>query len=154
MWALILAVAFACTALLLSAPSAAHADPRAAPQAVDPASAEQSLLVWVRADADKTGIAGVTVKVSGGGVEATGTTGADGKAEVGLSAPGSFTVEVDASTIPEGAGVPRAGSSPREIDVAAGNKNVPAFFFLSPDGAAAGAAGSTPAPSASAGAGT
>jgi branched-subunit amino acid ABC-type transport system permease component len=154
MWALILAVAFACTALLLSAPSAAHADPRAAPQAVDPASAEQSLLVWVRADADKTGIAGVTVKVSGGGVEATGTTGADGKAEVGLSAPGSFTVEVDASTIPEGAGVPRAGSSPREIDVAAGNKNVPAFFFLSPDGAAAGSAGSTPAPSASAGAGT
>lgn len=153
LWALILAVAFACTALLLSAPSGAHADPRTAPQAVDPASAEQSLLVWVRADADKTGIAGVTVKVSGGGVEATGTTGADGKAEVGLSAPGSFTVEVDASTIPEGAGVPRAGSSPREIDVAAGNKNVPAFFFLSPDGAAAGA-GSTPAPSASTGAGT
>lgn len=148
LWALILAVAFACTALLLSAPSGAHADPRAAPQAVDPASAEQSLLVWVRADADKSGIAGVAVKVSGGGVETTGTTGADGKAEVGLSAPGSFTVEVDASTIPEGAGVPRAGSSPREIDVAAGNKNVPAFFFLSPDGAAAGA-GSTPAPSAS-----
>ncbi|MBF4618365.1 branched-chain amino acid ABC transporter permease [Clavibacter sp. VKM Ac-2873] len=154
MWALILAVAFACTALLLSAPSAAHADPRAAPQSVDPASAEQSLLVWVRADADKTGIAGVTVKVSGGGVEATGTTGADGKAEVGLSAPGTFTVEVDASTIPQGAGVPRAGSSPRQIDVAAGNKNVPAFFFISPDGAASGAAGSTPAPSASADAGT
>ncbi|MBD5383055.1 ABC transporter permease subunit [Clavibacter sepedonicus] len=154
MWALILAVAFACTALLLSSPSAAHADPRAAPQAVDPASAEQSLLVWVRADADNAGIAGVTVKVSGGGVEATGTTGADGKAEVGLSAPGSFTVEVDESTIPEGAGVPRAGSSPREIDVAAGNKNVPAFFFIAPDGAASGAAGSTPAPSASDDAGT
>ncbi|OUE23363.1 High-affinity branched-chain amino acid transport system permease protein LivH [Clavibacter michiganensis] len=151
LWALILAVAFACTALLLSAPAAAHADPRAAPQAVDPAAAEQSLLVWVRADADKTGIAGVTVTVSGGGGDATGTTGPDGKAEVGLSAPGSFTVEVDESTIPEGAGVPRAGSSPREIDVAAGNKNVPAFFFISPDGAAA---GSAPAPSASTGAGT
>ncbi|WP_241534065.1 branched-chain amino acid ABC transporter permease [Clavibacter michiganensis] len=144
-------MAFACTALLLSAPAAAHADPRAAPQAVDPAAAEQSLLVWVRADADKTGIAGVTVTVSGGGGDATGTTGPDGKAEVGLSAPGSFTVEVDESTIPEGAGVPRAGSSPREIDVAAGNKNVPAFFFISPDGAAA---GSAPAPSASTGAGT
>ncbi|MFS4504612.1 ABC transporter permease subunit [Clavibacter sp. Sh2141] len=147
MWALILAVAFACTALLLSSPSDAHADPRAAPQAVDPAAAEQSLLVWVRADADKTGIAGVTVTVSGGGVDATGTTGADGKAEVGLSAPGSFTVQVDESTIPEGAGVPRAGSSPREIDVAAGNKNVPAFFFLSPDGAASGAGGASPTPS-------
>ncbi|WP_445442575.1 ABC transporter permease subunit [Clavibacter sp. km1a] len=151
MWALILAVAFACTALLLSSPSDAHADPRAAPQAVDPAAAEQSLLVWVRADADKTGIAGVTVTVSGGGVDATGTTGADGKAEVGLSAPGSYTVQVDESTIPEGAGVPRAGSSPREIDVAAGNKNVPAFFFLSPDGAAGGAVGASPTPSTDAG---
>jgi branched-subunit amino acid ABC-type transport system permease component len=150
-WALILAVAFACTALLLSPPSGAHADPRAAPQAVDPAAAEQSLLVWVRADADKTGIAGVTVTVSGGGVDATGTTDAEGKAEVGLSAPGSFTVQVDESTVPEGAGVPRAGSSPREIDVAAGNKNVPAFFFLSPDGAAGGAAGASPTPSTDAG---
>ncbi|WP_317229012.1 ABC transporter permease subunit [Clavibacter sp. MX14-G9D] len=145
MWALILAVAFACAALVLTAPAGAHADPRAAPQAVDPASAEQSLLVWVRADADKTGIAGVTVTVSGGGVDATGTTDAEGKAEVGLSAPGSFTVEVDESTVPEGAGIPRAGSSPREIDVAAGNKNVPAFFFLSPDGGAA--AGPSPTPS-------
>jgi branched-subunit amino acid ABC-type transport system permease component len=152
-WALILAVAFACAALVLSAPAGAHADPRAAPQAVDPAGSEQSLLVWVRADdAAKAGIAGVTVTVTGGGVEATGTTGADGKAEVGLSAPGSFTVEVDESTIPQGAG--RAGSSPREIDVAPGNKGVPAFFFLSPDAAAGGAAGSTPAPSASAAAGT
>lgn len=151
LWALILAVAFACAALVLSAPAGAHADPRAAPQAVDPASAEQSLLVWVRADADKTGIAGVTVTVSGGGVDATGTTDADGKAEVGLSAPGSFTVQVDESTIPEGAGVPRAGSSPREIDVAAGNRNVPAFFFLSPDGAAGGAAGASPTPSTDAG---
>lgn len=152
MWALILAVAFACAALVLTAPAGAHADPRAAPQAVDPASAEQSLLVWVRADADKTGIAGVTVTVSGGGVDATGTTDAEGKAEVGLSAPGSFTVEVDESTVPEGAGIPRAGSSPREIDVAAGNKNVPAFFFLSPDGGAA--AGPSPTPSTDAGTST
>ena len=153
-WALILAVAFACAALVLSAPAGANADPRAAPQAVDPTTAEQSLLVWVRADdAAKAGIAGVTVTVTGGGVEATGTTGADGKAEVGLSAPGAFTVEVDESTIPQGAGLPRAGSSPREIDVAPGNKNVPAFFFISPDAAAGGATGSTPAPSASAGAG-
>ncbi|WP_414171975.1 hypothetical protein [Clavibacter tessellarius] len=125
-------MAFACAALVLSAPAGAHAESRAAPQAVDLATAEQSLLVWVRADADKTGIAGVTVKVSGGGVEATGVTGADGKAEVGLAAPGSFTVEVDESTLPEGAGVPRAGSSPREIDVAPGNTGVPAFFFVSP----------------------
>jgi len=153
-WALILAVAFACAALVLSAPAGAHAESRAAPQAVDPATAEQSLLVWVRADADKTGIAGVTVKVSGGGVEATGVTGADGKAEVGLAAPGSFTVEVDESTLPEGAGVPRAGSSPREIDVAPGNTGVPAFFFVSPDAAAGGSGASTPAPSASTGAGT
>lgn len=152
MWALILAVAFACAALVLTAPAGAHADPRAAPQAVDPASAEQSLLVWVRADADKTGIAGVTVTVSGGGVDVTGTTDAEGKAEVGLSAPGSFTVEVDESTVPEGAGIPRAGSSPREIDVAAGNKNVPAFFFLSPDGGAA--AGPSPTPSTDAGTST
>ncbi|MDQ0745216.1 branched-subunit amino acid ABC-type transport system permease component [Clavibacter sp. B3I6] len=82
---------------------------------------------------------------------ATGTTDAEGKAEVGLSAPGSFTVQVDESTIPEGAGLPRAGSSPREIDVAAGNKNVPAFFFLSPDAAAGGAGGASPTPSTDAG---
>lgn len=118
--------------------------------AIDPATATESIAVWIRQTSDKAGIPDVSVTVTGDDFEQTVTTDPEGRVTVGLPGPGTYSVEVDASTIPAAAGAIPAASNPREIDVSATNKNVPANFLAS---TTAGGGAVSPAPSSSSGTG-
>ena len=121
---------------------------------------EQSILAWVRSDADKVGVANVSITVEGDGGTETAVTGEDGKAVIPVSEPGTYTVTIDEDALPAETGYPRPSTNPAEVEVFAGNTEVPAIFFLSPDnakGAVAAptdAATSTPTPGADDEAGT
>ena len=112
-------------AMFVLTPAAAQAD------TVDPAEADQTVQVWVRLDADKTPIAGVGVTIEGEGTNEDFVTGDDGKVIIGLSDPGTYTITIDESTLPAEAGFPKP--NPREVEVFAGNKNIPASFMVSPN---------------------
>ncbi len=116
------------------APASAMAAVPAAP--IDPATADQTIQVWVRLDSDKSGVPGVGVSVEGKGFSETFVTGADGKVIVGVPDGGTYTVQLDEATLPPAAGFP--ATNPRKIEVFAGNKTVPANFNLSPSNPAAG----------------
>jgi branched-chain amino acid transport system permease protein len=94
---------------------------------------EQSILAWVRTDADKVGVANVSITVEGEGGTETGVTGADGKAVIPVSEAGTYTVTIDEDALPAETGYPRPSSNPAEVEVFEGNTEVPAIFFLSPD---------------------
>lgn len=111
--------------LAVLAPLSASAD------MIDPADADQTLQVWVRLDSDKSSIPGVGIAVEGDGFSEEFVTGDDGKVIVGLPKAGKYSIEVDNSTLPDGAGFPN--TNPREVEVFAGNKNVPANFLISPN---------------------
>ncbi len=115
---------------------------------IDPTTAQESLAVWLRQASDKAGIPDVSFSVKGSGFDATFTTDAEGRATVGLPGPGTYTVEIDGSTVPATAGAVPSASNPREVDVSATNQNVP-VNFLAVAGDAGGAA-ATPAPATSA----
>lgn len=115
-------------ALLAFSPVMAQA---ATADVVDPASADQTIQVWVRLDSDKSPLAGVGLTVEGDGFSEEFVTGDDGKVLVGLDTAGTFTVTIDESTLPAEAGFPKG--NPREVQVFAGNKGVPANFLVSPN---------------------
>ncbi|CAN5242749.1 hypothetical protein BH09ACT5_BH09ACT5_12180 [soil metagenome] len=112
-------------AMFVIAPVAAQAD------TVDPEGADQTIQVWVRLDADKSPLAGVGLTIEGEGDSEEFVTGDDGKVVIGLSDPGTYTITIDESTLPAEAGFPKP--NPREVQVFAGNKNIPANFMVSPD---------------------
>lgn len=128
-----------------AAPTSASAD---STEPIDPATADQTIQVWVRDNADKAGVAGVVVTVADADFSEEFTTGDDGKAIVGLPAGGTFTVTIDESTIPSGMGRPNALS--REVQVFAGNTNVAANFLIDPT-YSPGAAGGSPDPTSTSG---
>jgi len=121
---------------------------------------EQSILAWVRSDSDKVGVANVSITVEGDGGTETAVTGEDGKAVIPVSEPGTYTVTLDEDALPAETGYPRPSSNPAEVEVFAGNTEVPAIFFLSPDNAKGAVASptdtatSTPTPGADDEAGT
>jgi branched-chain amino acid transport system permease protein len=131
-------------AMFVISPIAAQAD------TVDPGTADQTIQVWVRLDADKTPLAGVGLTIEGEGDSSEFVTGDDGKVVIGLSDPGTYTITIDESTLPEGAGFPKP--NPREVEVFAGNKNIPANFMVSPDNPPLGETPATAAPAPGAGA--
>jgi branched-subunit amino acid ABC-type transport system permease component len=139
--------AFAIALAGLVALTATPATAATAPEAADPATADQTIQVWVRANADKAGIPGVAVTVEGEGVSAEYTTGPDGKVLVGLDQPGDYVVSVDETTLPAGAGRPNALS--RDVQVFQGNKNVAANFLVDPTFSPGAATGGGSSPSAS-----
>lgn len=112
---------------------------------IDPSTAQESLAVWLRQASDKAGIPDVSFSVTGDGFEGTYTTDADGRATVGLPGPGTYTVEIDAATVPESAGAVPAASNPREVDVSPTNQNLPVNFLAT----TADSGGAAPAPSTS-----
>ncbi len=132
------------------APAAAAVTPASAlaADALDPATAPESIAVWVRSLPSRAGVPGLTVTVTGKGYSQTFTTDADGRVEVGLPAPGDYTVAIDESTIPADLGSLPKGSNPRTVTVQETNKGVPANFLISQ--AAAGGA-TTPTPGATTG---
>jgi len=111
--------------------------------AVDPADAAQSIDVWIRLASDRSNVPDIDVTVTGpGGFSEDATTGDDGHVIVPIADPGTYSVEVDESSIPKDAGVVR-GDNPREVVVPGGDTEVPAFFAI---GEAIGGSSSTPAP--------
>lgn len=109
---------------------------------IDPATAPESISVWVRVLSDKSGVAGLGVAVTGPKkFSETFTTDAQGRVSVGLPAPGTYTVTIDEKTIPAGIGSLPTGTNPRRVDVGETNKDVPANFLI---GAAATVATPTP----------
>lgn len=151
----IAAAALAAGLLALTATPAAAAPPtpaRAAStldaSAIDPSTAEQTIQVWVRDNATKSGVADVSLTVAGDSATQEVVTGADGKVIVGIDEPGTYTVTIDAETIPAGLG--QANAASREVQLFAGNKNVPANFLIDPSftGAAPTPGATSAAPSA------
>jgi branched-chain amino acid transport system permease protein len=131
----------------ITSASGAHA---ATPEP-SPSAAAQSIGVWVRVAADKSNVAGVSVKITGAkGFSTTVVTGADGKIDVPIAKPGTYKVNLDASTIPAALGqLSVLGENPREVQVSSQNVGVPAYYLLGP---ATGSGGATPSPGASGGA--
>ncbi|TIH39426.1 branched-chain amino acid ABC transporter permease [Subtercola vilae] len=142
------------TAAPLTAASAVEAPASASVRSatIDPASATESIGVWVRLDSNKAAVAGVKVTVTGsGGFSSDVVSGADGKVTVGLPGAGDYTVKLDETSVPAGDGVPRAGTNPRTVTVAANSTGVPAYFLLTTatGGSSTSAPGSTTSPGSS-----
>jgi branched-subunit amino acid ABC-type transport system permease component len=130
------------TALFAMLSLSAVSGAQAVTEPIDPATADQTIQVWVRLDSDKSALAGVGVTVTGEGFSEEFVTGDDGKAIVGLPDGGTYSVEIDVATLPADAGFP--SKNPRDVEVFAGNKNVPANFMVSPNNPENGSSG-TPA---------
>jgi len=141
----LLAFALAAAVFMFATPSANAAPNAGSVPAADttpaPADSPQSIGIWVRVAADKSNVPNASVKVTGKGVSLTVVTAADGKIVVPLAKPGTFTIELDAASLPEGLKV--LGDNPREVTVSTGNQGVPGYFLL-------GTGDNVPAPSATA----
>jgi branched-chain amino acid transport system permease protein len=136
-----------------TAPAVVHQETSATPGPIDPSTAAESIQVWVRIADTKAGVPGVSATATGsGGFTATAVTGDDGKVEIGLPGTGSYTVTIDAATLPSGYTVPSASGLTRDISAADGNKDLPAFYLLVKGSGSSGGAtatnGATPAPTA------
>jgi branched-subunit amino acid ABC-type transport system permease component len=143
--ALLLAVfALSSSPMLLTAAHAASDTP------VDPATAKQSMQVWIRLDSDKSGVGNASVEITGkNGFDQTVVTGADGKVLIGFAKAGTYTVTIDEKSLPAGAGFPNL--NPRKVDVFAQGIEIPAYFLVSPSNSAIGA---SPTPGAGGGGST
>jgi branched-subunit amino acid ABC-type transport system permease component len=136
-WLIGIAAVFAFSA----SPALANAAFAASSPPVDPATAKQSMQVWIRLDSDKSGVPNVNVQVTGAnGFDQAVITGADGKVLIGFAKSGTYTVTIDEKSLPAGAGFPN--QNPRKVEVFAQNTEVPANFLVSPANSAIGA--STP----------
>jgi branched-chain amino acid transport system permease protein len=141
-WFVILFAALVAALTLSATPAFADGSVKTV-DTVDPATADQSVQVWVRLASDRAGVPNISFEISGKGVEETFVTGPDGKVAVGLEEAGKYTITIDEKSLPAGAGYPN--NNPREVNVYAQNKNVPANFLLAPENQPMGA---TPAPEA------
>jgi branched-chain amino acid transport system permease protein len=149
-------LARAATILLASAGVALSlaftAGPAAAADApIDPATAQQSILVVARDNSAPPAkpLPGIPVEVKGDGYDVTATTGADGRVEVGVPTPGSYRVLLDVSKAPAGLALPSALKPDRTIEVDAGNKQVLANYLFT-SAAAQQQSTTTPSPGATA----
>ncbi|GAA2751535.1 hypothetical protein GCM10009869_15780 [Amnibacterium kyonggiense] len=122
-----------------AAPANAAGSPTPSPSS----SAAQSIQIWIRKAADRSNVPGVKVTVSQGSFSQTVTSGDDGKALVPVPTPGTYKVELDASTVPEGAGTVPTGLNPRQVVVSEGNQGVPAYYILVAQGGASPTPGAT-----------
>lgn len=144
--ALLTALATAAFALILVFAGGTPANAASSPTPSPSTTAAQSIQIWVRKASDRSNVAGVKVKVSEGSFSTTVTTGSDGKSLVGVPGSGTYTVDLDQSSVPEGAGSVAGGLNPRQIPVSTGNQGVPAYYILVASGA-----GTTPTPGATGG---
>ncbi len=105
----------------------------AAPAIAQDEAQEQGVTVRIFADdnGERTQVAGVTVQVldPGGAVVGEGVTADDGSVEIGVPAPGTYTVEIDAATLPEGVNFPDPEAASRSAQVQSG-RYAPAIFQL------------------------
>lgn len=115
-----------------------------------PSAEPQSIGVWVRVAADKSNVAGVSVKITGPkGFSTTVVSGPDGKVDVPIAKPGTYKVSLDAKTIPAALGALTVlGENPRQVQVSSQNAGVPAYYLLGP---ATGSGAATPSPGATGG---
>ncbi len=139
-------IATAAFALLLVFAGGTPANASSGPSPSPTSSTAQSIQIWIRKAADRSNVPGVKVTVSmGSSFTQTVTSGDDGKVLVGVPGSGTYTVDLDESTVPEGAGTIPSGLNPRKVIVSAGNQGVPAYYILVVAG------GATPTPGASSG---
>ena len=144
-WLIGIAAVLLAVFAISTSPAIANAAHAASTPPVDPATATQSMQVWIRLDSDKSGVPNVNVKITGkNGFDQTVVTGADGKVLIGFAKAGTYTVTVDEKSLPAGAGFPNL--NPRKVDVFAQGIEIPAYFLVSPSNQAI---GTTPAPSTS-----
>ncbi|MEC5170870.1 branched-chain amino acid ABC transporter permease [Glaciihabitans sp. GrIS 2.15] len=157
----LLALIFAATAFAIFTTDSASArsiapaaGPTPSPSNNTPASAAQSIGIWIRIAIDKSNVPNATITVTGpNGFSATVVSGADGRATVPVAKTGTYKVLLDKTTIPAGLSV--LGDNPRDVQVDTENQGVPAYYLLG-DGALGGATptpGKTSSPSTSSGGG-
>ncbi len=142
--------------VLLGGTAAVAATPTPTPSpSGSAASAAQSIQVWVRKQSDRSSVAGVKVTVSLGSFSRSVTSGKDGKVLVGVPKAGTYKVQLDNSSVPDGAGTAPSITNPRQVVVSDSNQGVPAYFILVAGVGSSGPTGSTgatPGASASTGA--
>jgi len=157
----LLALIFAATAFAIFTTDSASArsiapaaGPTPSPSNNTPASAAQSIGIWIRIAIDKSNVPNAKITVTGpNGFSATVVSGADGRATVPVAKTGTYKVLLDKTTIPAGLSV--LGDNPRDVQVDTENQGVPAYYLLG-DGALGGATptpGKTSSPSTSSGGG-
>lgn len=111
-------------------PSAASA----ADAPLDPATSAESILVIARDNSVPPAkpLPNIPVEISGPSYDVTVQTGADGRIEVGVPGPGTYTVVLDVSAVPAGLVLPSALKPSRQVAVDTGNKQVLAnYLFVS-----------------------
>ncbi|TPW71782.1 branched-chain amino acid ABC transporter permease [Schumannella sp. 10F1B-5-1] len=129
------------------------AAPLASAEPIDPNTADESISIWVRQLQTKEPVPNLSVEVKGDDFDETFTTDAEGRIQVGLPGPGTYTVTVDDSTAPDGVGTLPDAQNPREVSVQATNKGVPAnFLFTTADTGSGGATSPSDSASPSSGA--
>lgn len=99
------------TALLIAAPSAQATTPSPSPL---PTSFQNNISGFLRDDA-RAPISGVKIKATGNGFEGEATSGANGAWTIGVPVQGTYTIELDTSTLPEGIALAEGQDNPRDV---------------------------------------
>jgi branched-chain amino acid transport system permease protein len=89
----------------------------------------------------QTPIEGVEITVTGNGVDETVATGADGRWMIGVAEPGTYTVSIDTSTLPEGLTLRDPSFESREFEIGASTAVGVLFPFGTPAGGTGGNTG-------------
>ncbi|UVJ40668.1 branched-chain amino acid ABC transporter permease [Arthrobacter sp. CJ23] len=97
--------------LLVAAPSAQATTPSPSPS---PQSFQNNISGFLRDDA-RAPIPGVRITATGNNFEGSATSGANGSWNIGVPVQGTYTVELDTSTLPEGIKLADGQENPRDV---------------------------------------
>lgn len=101
--------------LLIAAPAAQATTPSPAPSpSGSPQNFQNSISGFLRDDA-RAPIPGVRIKATGNGFEGTATSGSNGSWTIGVPTQGTYKVEVDTSTLPQGIKLAEGQENPRTV---------------------------------------
>jgi branched-subunit amino acid ABC-type transport system permease component len=98
-------------ALLLGAPAAQAVTPSPSPA---PQSFQNNISGFLRDDA-RAPIPGVRITAKGNNFEGSATSGANGSWNIGVPTKGTYTIELDTSTLPEGIKLADGQQNPRDV---------------------------------------
>lgn len=101
-------------AILLTAAPAAQATTPSPSPSPSPQTFQNNISGFLRDDT-RTPIPGVRIKATGEGFEGTATSGANGQWNIGVPKQGTYEVELDTSTLPEGITLAEGQENPRTV---------------------------------------
>ncbi|MCA4133539.1 branched-chain amino acid ABC transporter permease [Arthrobacter sp. M4] len=99
--------------LMIAAPAAQATTPSPSPSP-SPTTFQNNISGFLRDDA-RTPIPGVRIKATGNGFEGTATSSANGQWSIGVPVQGTYKVELDTSTLPQGIKLAEGQENPRNV---------------------------------------